>query len=267
MSAPSPHSDASSPLPGASPPAAPSRPAAGRTIAIGDVHGCSNALAALVERIDLRPDDVLVPLGDYVDRGPDSRGVIEILLAARARCRVVPLKGNHEVMLERALEKPGEADELYWRAVGGERTLESYGGSIDCIPPAHREFYRTLGLYHETDGFLFMHACYVPDLPLCDQTEDDLLWRSLHRGVPAPHVSGKTAVVGHTAQRNGLILHLGHIVCIDTCCHAGGPLTALEPATMRVWQSLESGLTRTGRLAPDGHFVADEPPPPPRGTP
>ena len=70
-----------------------------RTIAIGDIHGCSAALAKLIELIELQPDDVLVPLGDFVDRGIDSKGVIHQLISLGDRCRLVPILGNHEEMM------------------------------------------------------------------------------------------------------------------------------------------------------------------------
>src|SRR4051812_30312448 len=79
---------------------------AGRTIAIGDVHGCLRALAALLDAIGPDWEDTLVPLGDYIDRGPDSRGVLDQLLALAKRCRLVPLLGNHEEMLIAAVQGP-----------------------------------------------------------------------------------------------------------------------------------------------------------------
>ncbi len=98
---------------------------AGRTIAIGDVHGCSVALAAVLRAIDPQPEDVIVPLGDYVDRGPDSKGVLDQFLAWSARCTLIPLAGNHEEMLLDNLEHPHEPDA--WLMYGGQATLDSYG--------------------------------------------------------------------------------------------------------------------------------------------
>src|SRR5437764_909235 len=95
----------------------------GRTIAIGDIHGCSAALAALLDDIGPRPEDTLVPLGDYIDRGPDSRGVMDRLTALARCCRLVPLLGNHEEMLVAALTDR-EALKL-WLACGGVETLAS----------------------------------------------------------------------------------------------------------------------------------------------
>src|SRR5262249_22206274 len=89
----------------------------GRTIAIGDIHGCSAALAALVRAIAPTPPDTLVFLGDYIDRGPDSRGVLEQVTALAERCTAVPLLGNHEEMVLAALEGPSEL--RYWLKFGG----------------------------------------------------------------------------------------------------------------------------------------------------
>ena len=93
----------------------------GRIIAIGDVHGCSAALAALVRAIDPAGLDTLVFLGDYIDRGPDSRGVLEQVIALAQRCTVVPLLGNHEEMLLAALE--GQSELRYWLKFGGTEAL------------------------------------------------------------------------------------------------------------------------------------------------
>src|SRR5712675_42769 len=97
----------------------------GRTIAIGDIHGCSAALAALVRAIDPTELDTLVFLGDYIDRGTDSRGVLEQVLALTERCTVVPLLGNHEEMLLAALE--GSSELRYWLRFGGKEARTSYG--------------------------------------------------------------------------------------------------------------------------------------------
>src|ERR1700737_4825668 len=98
---------------------------AGRTIAIGDIHGCPAALAALVGAIALSLEDTLVLLGDYIDRGPDSRGVLDLVIALAERCRLVPLLGNHEEMLLAALEGKAELD--FWSSCGGMEAMISYG--------------------------------------------------------------------------------------------------------------------------------------------
>ena len=94
---------------------------AGRTIAIGDIHGCSEALRTLLKAIVPRQKDTVVTLGNVIDQGPDSNGVILLLLSLVGRCKLVPLKGHHEEMFLAALE--GHDDFHSWRAAGGEQTL------------------------------------------------------------------------------------------------------------------------------------------------
>lgn len=212
-----------------------------RTIAVGDIHGCSRALAALLAAIELQPGDVLVPLGDYVDRGPDSRGVVDQLIALEGRCRLVPLLGNHDQMLLTAKADPWRFES--WQMVGGRATLESYGG-YERIPAAHLEFLQRCRWFHETETHLFVHANYEPHEPLADQSEMTLLWESLRDRVPGPHMSGKPAIVGHTSQKSGEILDLGHLKCIDTWCCGGGWLTAVDVESGRVWQFDREGNAR-----------------------
>jgi serine/threonine protein phosphatase 1 len=216
----------------------------GRTIAIGDIHGCSTALAALIEAIQPTPLDTLIFLGDYIDRGPDSRGVIEQVIRLADECQVVPLLGNHEEMLLAALE--GKDNLRYWLKFGGRETLDSYGVGDDVkkIPPEHIQFIKRCRNYYDTVHYIFVHAYYDPDRPLYEQQWNGLRWLSLPRN-PLPHCSGKIAIVGHTPQTNGEILDLGCVKCIDTFCHGGGWLTALEVERGRqVWQANQEGEVR-----------------------
>ena len=92
-----------------------------RTIAIGDIHGCAGALDTLLEEIQPRPTDTIVTLGDYVDRGPESSRVIEILVGLVSHCRLVPLIGNHEIMMFKAIIDPDQME--FWLQFGGNTTL------------------------------------------------------------------------------------------------------------------------------------------------
>jgi serine/threonine protein phosphatase 1 len=223
---------------------------AGRTIAIGDVHGCSRALATLLHAIRPGPEDTLVTLGDYIDRGPDSRGVIDQLIALAGRCRLVPLLGNHEELLIAAVRDPAAVRP--WLACGGVEALLSYGwapgrprrGLADWIPEPHWEFLATCLPYHETNTHLFVHAGYLPDLPLDRQPGEALRWRVTDPRTACPHSSGKVAVVGHTPQRSGEVLDLGFLKCVDTNCSRSGWLTALEVHTGQVWQANQQGQLR-----------------------
>jgi len=213
-----------------------------RTIAIGDIHGCSQALAALLDAIAPRPQDVVVTLGDYVDRGPDSRGVIGQLIALGDRCRLKPLLGNHELMMLEALA--GDESKDFWMECGGRETLESYGGRCEAIPQQHLIFLRACRRFHESQGHIFLHANYVSELPLSEQPDFMLFWEHISFLVPGPHRSGKRVIVGHTPQPGGEVLDLDHVVCIDTYCVGGGWLTALEVETGRIWQADREGVLR-----------------------
>src|SRR5690606_21840182 len=96
-----------------------------RVIAIGDVHGCATALATLLDALQPAPSDRVVLLGDLIDRGPDSKGVIDQVLDLSEACHMVAILGNHEEMLLAAYDRPGSAGE--WLAHGGEEMLASYG--------------------------------------------------------------------------------------------------------------------------------------------
>src|SRR6185369_13015247 len=130
-----------------------------RTIAIGDVHGCSEALRAIVDAIQPAADDTLIFLGDFVDRGPDSRGVLNFVLELENRCAIVPLLGNHELMLLEAAEHPLALEP--WLSCGGAATVQSYGGQLGNIPPEHWDFIRRCQRYYETPKHFFVHANYA----------------------------------------------------------------------------------------------------------
>ncbi len=213
-----------------------------RTIAIGDVHGCSLALETILAKIEPQTDDRLIFMGDYVDRGPNSRRVVEILLELPFRCQVIPLRGNHEAMVL-AGRDAGDPDP-FWLQCGGQETLLSYGGALQDIPEEHWQFFASCRMYFETDTHLFFHANYDPTKHPRHQPEALTLWQHLSFLVPARHVSGKKVIVGHTPQRNGEILDLGHLLCIDTGCFAGGWLTALDVLTGQCWQANNLGELR-----------------------
>lgn len=217
---------------------------AARTIAIGDIHGCSAALASLLEAIGPRPDDTIVALGDYVNRGPDGRGVIEQLIELERRCRLVPILGNHDQMLLEA--RAGKYPIEWLLDMGGAATLDSYGPGRDpgLVPDEHCAFLRRCLDFHETDAHIFTHANYLSDVPMAEQSVAMLRWESLRDSVPGPHRSGKTVIVGHTSQKTGEVLDLDYLKCIDTYCHGGGWLTALDVSTEEIWQVDRAGEIR-----------------------
>jgi serine/threonine protein phosphatase 1 len=234
---------------------------AGRTIAIGDIHGCLAALATLLAAIQPGPEDTVVTLGDYIDRGPHSCGVLDRLIDLARCCRLVPLLGNHEEVLLNALRDSTALRR--WLTLGGADTLRSYGwvsggprrALRDWIPRQHQEFLAGCRPYHETRTHLFVHAGFVPELPLSEQPGEALRWRVTDASTVTPHCSGKVAVVGHTPQLTGEVLDLGFLVCIDTNCARGGWLTALDTDTGRIWQADCAGRSRTTACGEPGQSL------------
>ena len=180
-----------------------------RTLAIGDIHGCLRALEQLALYVGFQDDDIIITLGDYVDRGPDSKGVIDFILSLRERHEVVTLKGNHEIMMLESLESDSCLSS--WLGFGGKETLASYGANLEDIPEAHWEFMKKARPYHELEKHFFVHANVDPTAPIYAQPDELLYWERF--GKPRPHVSGKTMVCGHTVQRSGEPLNVGHAVC------------------------------------------------------
>src|SRR4051812_16573164 len=128
--------------------------------AIGDVHGCAEELRALIQKLPLRRDSLVVFLGDYIDRGPDSRGVVDTILELQQYCRVVCLLGNHELMLREFLDGSDPRRVARFIYNGGSATLASYADhdGVFVMPQDHRDFYDAL-LYHYVVGeHCFVHA-------------------------------------------------------------------------------------------------------------
>lgn len=218
----------------------------GRTLAIGDVHGCLGALRRLWEVVAPTADDRVVFLGDYVDRGPDSKGVVDFVLALFEDFDVTCLTGNHEEKMVLARDDPRERAE-WIESWGGHATVASYGpGGLAAVPPHHWEFLQRELLYVETDTHIFVHAGVEADVALPDQSRLTLLRRKL--GSPRPHRSGKIVVCGHTAQKSHRPLDLGHTVCIDTDPDRGGWLTCLDVESGAYWQTDQARRQRTGTI-------------------
>ncbi|MBL6454847.1 serine/threonine protein phosphatase [Belnapia sp. T6] len=210
-----------------------------RVYAIGDVHGCDAQLAALHARIAedfaARPvaQPLLLHLGDFIDRGPDSAGVVARLCGGSPipGLPMVNLLGNHERCMQEALagERAAITD---WRIQGGREALESWGVDPDgdprlwaeSIPAAHRRFVDGLGLMHRLGGYLFVHAGIRPGLPLEAQSPEDLI------RIRGPFLNseadfGCVVVHGHSPSR-GPVLRRNRIG-IDTGAVFGRELTCL----------------------------------------
>ena len=196
------------------------------TYAIGDIHGCMDKLRRLVRRCQSDAGDQIkfVFLGDYIDRGPDSRTVVEYLIALQNRMmtRVVCLLGNHEELALAALH--GSLNEEQWLFNGGGETLRSYGITAAAeMPDEHIAWMKSLPTYHDDGRRFFVHAGIHPSRPLDAQDEHDLIW------IREPFLSnnkdyGRLIVHGHTPVRAPEVRP--NRVNIDTGAVLGGPLTA-----------------------------------------
>jgi serine/threonine protein phosphatase 1 len=223
-----------------------------RLLAIGDIHGCLLQFNDLLMLVQPTSDDRLILLGDYVDRGPDSRGVLDrILELKRTLPNLICLRGNHEIMMLDSRDQP--ANQKMWLSVGGLQTLGSYGtsagraGKIADVPEEHWAFLAN-GLlpYYETEEYIFVHAGVNYNDPLDEQDDGSLYWEFLRDEMR--HHSGKTVICGHTSQKDGEVKVIPGAVCIDTYAHGGGWLTCLDAVSGRYWQVNFLGKPREGRV-------------------
>ena len=172
-----------------------------RYLVIGDIHGRFDALKSLTAAVPISPSDIVITLGDYVDRGPNSAAVLDWLIARR----------------------------------------------LSDVPDEHWDFLENgLRPYFETPTHFFVHANAYPDFPLDEQPDYMLYWEQFND--PPPHESGKVMVCGHTPQKCGEPLDLGHAVCIDTWPSGNGWLTCLDIGSGHYWQANQRGEVRVGQL-------------------
>jgi serine/threonine protein phosphatase 1 len=200
-----------------------------RTYAIGDSHGCLAQLQSLIEQCEQDAGEGrsrFVFLGDYIDRGPDSRGVLDHLIDLQkwSPDEIICLLGNHEDMLLAAIES--EENEARWLRNGGDQTLRSFRTSraVD-IPDKYHTWLRSLPMFIDDGRRFFVHAGIQPDRPLDQQDEHDLLW------IREPFLSdkrdyGRLIVHGHTPTRSGLPDQRPNRLNLDTGAVFGRPLTA-----------------------------------------
>jgi len=213
--------------------------------AIGDVHGCAAELQMLLDQLPITPQTTLVFLGDYVDRGPQSREVIDIVLGLYKRCKVVALKGNHEQMFQAYLNDPGSTMAGNFIYNGGSATLASYQSAAGevVIPQAHRSFLNQLKPFWIHDKWFFVHAG-VPDMRheeflAIGEDHPDLYWSR-------EKVSGRfnpwpwQLVHGHTPTLEVDVSP--EAINLDTGCVYNRQLSAMEFPSMRVYAVSKQGF-------------------------
>ena len=220
-----------------------------RILAIGDIHGCRRSLVTLLDAVHPAKADQIIFLGDYIDRGPDSPGVINTLLSLKNRSKAIFLRGNHEAMMLDARGNTFKSET--WQNCGGKETLISYGakeipGWESLIPDPHWLFFEQTIRFFETRDQIFVHGCVAPDLDLNEQSDWTLFWESFSS--MRRHKSGKRVICGHTPQPKGLIQDVGFAACIDTGAVFGGWLTCLDVRSNHYWQANEKGEIRQDTL-------------------
>jgi len=230
----------------------------GNLFAIGDLHGCVDELEVLLDALAPRRDDLLVFLGDYVDRGPSVRALVERLLRLRdAHPACVFLRGNHEDMLLSYLGISGHHGDVYLEN-GGGATLASYGvppgvagpAAAACIPDSHLDFFRSCVLQHARGSLLCVHAGIRPGVALGEQSEEDLLWIR-DEFFTQPHALPYTVVFGHTPAREARV-ELPYRLGLDTGLVYGNKLTCFDADGQRLVQVGRGARHATERdLAPD----------------
>jgi serine/threonine protein phosphatase 1 len=213
-----------------------------RVYAVGDIHGRADLLRVLLDKIQedaaralAGPERHVVFLGDYVDRGPNSKGVLDTLTEGPpAGFSAHHLRGNHEDMLLTFLDNPASGNSWLWN--GGKETLRSYGVDPDsdlvalrdrfaaALPPSHLAFLRTLSLREEFGDYAFVHAGVRPGVPLSEQDPEDLLWIR-DEFLTSDADFGKVVVHGHTPGRQPVLA--ANRIGLDTGAFSSGHLSAV----------------------------------------
>ncbi len=254
-----------------------------RILVIGDIHGCNNALQVLLATIQPGPDDLIITLGDYIDRGQDSFGVLETLIPLYERSILLPLRGNHETMLleichrahqdwqesaqglgnqmqllagidERSLELwissvtmgPNMAQ---WLANGGQATIDSYRRASEdglaSLPKRHFRFMEDdCHNWVELNRYICVHGGLLASKPIAEVTTALLHWKRTDPKTEPRHCSGKIVVCGHTIQHDGYPGYGHNAIGLDTGACYGGWLSCLDLLSGECWQANELGKVR-----------------------
>jgi serine/threonine protein phosphatase 1 len=210
-----------------------------KIFAVGDIHGCFDKLDELMKIIPWKKEsgDLLLFIGDYIDRGPKAREVVDYLVKLKKKGgNFAFLKGNHEKMLLDYYIH--QKDQMLYVANGGAETIASYveggiGRKAFVLPEDHLEFLLNLQLYYQTDDYIFVHAGLRDAVSLDEQTEEDLLWIR-EEFIYSAYDWTKRVIFGHTALETPFVTP-GKIG-IDTGAVYGNKLTAVELPSMRFFQ-------------------------------
>lgn len=224
---------------------------ADRIFAIGDLHGCVDEPSALLKHLEqkegLTEKDLVIFLGDYIDRGPSSKGVVDLVLDFRRRFpRTRFLKGNHEDMMMDFLGYGGSLGQAFLYN-GGLETIQSYGISVfssphdmvGAIPPDHFKFYCELESIIVVDKFAFVHAGLNPLRDLYAQNDSDIYWIR-EEFLENIHSFHRTVIFGHTPHKE-IFYHMPFKIGLDTGLVFGNKLSCLEIRSGKLFQVSKGG--------------------------
>ena len=227
-----------------------------KIFAIGDIHGCNRELRELIKRLPLTDDSTVVFLGDYIDRGPESKQTIQTILELSKHHNIVTLKGNHEKMFLDFIKNNNTPEASAFLYNGGTATLASYSDEFGnyMFPKEHLEFLNSLDLFYETDDAFFVHAG-LPDTSLQniknDDYEDDLLWIR-ESFFESKYEWNKLIIHGHTPVLNTVLSPKR--INIDTGCVFEGKLTAIElPEQILYSVPKQKKIAGTPKIDNSGH--------------
>lgn len=190
-------------------------------VVISDIHGCSLTLELMLKKLTEYYERTFVFIGDYIDRGPDSQGVVDQVIEFSKQVKCIKIRGNHEQMLLDALENH---DLRQWKSNGGTTTIQSYNrlsrekGTLN-LPSTHLHFFRNTKYYHESDDYFFVHAGIYPELTIKEaiamNNHEQFMWERSHVESSFNRFE-KTVVFGHTPQTTPLFRE--NMIGIDTGC-------------------------------------------------
>ena len=230
-----------------------------RILVIGDIHGCNVALNTMLNEVQPTLDDLIITLGDYIDRGPDSFSVLETIIKLHEQKIIIPLRGNHELFLlngvcctpQQNYEMASFAVE--WRNNGAMTTINSYcqanSHGLPIIPQHHYHFLKNNCLdYYELDDFICVHGGVLASEPIettiSSQHPKVLYWKRTNSQTEPRHCSGKIVVCGHDVQDNGVPSFGENAICLDTGAGCGGWLSCLDLLSGDCWQTNEQGQVK-----------------------
>lgn len=230
-----------------------------RCYVVGDIHGCLDELVCLLETLPLALADRLIFLGDYIDRGADSKGVVSYLIEweKKGKQEMIFLKGNHEDMFLSYMGLAGRYGEMFLFN-GGGATLASYGvfpGNVapedilSAVSQEHIAFFQELRMYYLLEDYLCVHAGIHPSRPLGQQVEEELLWIR-DEFILNPHPLPYTVLFGHTPQRE-VFFHLPYKIGLDTGLVYGNRLSCLEVNEKVLYQIARGRKKVTQRIVKD----------------